>query len=362
MKITLATHIVVEHVGNQVFLLDSVGKEVYCLPAEGITHYTSETKTLVVTSELVPEVKRLVDSGVATTTGLISRRAVVGSTGALIGGGLVAMSMPTLARAQSVVGGVVPLVDGAGIWAGRGTGISGGTDFSDAGIALAFNADQFPGWGPLSQWTVTVFGAPFSASYDSLLGYFLLDFDASENFDATQAIGSLIDADSSGEEEGFRDITIRVTDGVRTADVVVQYVGDEDTLQKLAFGFDLWSFPGTESDVLDIFIDLRGIPLSNAGVIANWTIVVFGTEYIFKATDPEDLPQLDEDGILFIPDLDIDASGTPLGGWRAGLCAQVAEDLAIPVELKDGNGATIKNTTLLYVRDKLVDECRVGVD
>ena len=101
MKITLATHIVVEHVGNQVFLLDSVGKEVYCLPAEGITHYTSETKTLVVTPELVPEVTGLVDSGVATTTGLISRRTVVGSTGALIGGGLVAMSMPAAASSQS---------------------------------------------------------------------------------------------------------------------------------------------------------------------------------------------------------------------------------------------------------------------
>lgn len=101
MKITLATHIVVEHVGNQVFLLDSVGKEVYCLPAEGIAHYAPETKTLVVTPELLPEVERLIESGVATTTGLVSRRAVVGSTGALIGGGLVAMSMPAAAASQS---------------------------------------------------------------------------------------------------------------------------------------------------------------------------------------------------------------------------------------------------------------------
>ena len=158
MKITLATHIVVEHVGNQVFLLDSVGKEVYCLPAEGISHYTPETKTLVVTPELVPEVTRLVDSGVATTTGLISRRAVVGSTGALIGGGLVAMSMPAAAASQSPSSpGEEHDFEASGLWK------YASDDALDINIDLAGIAGLV---GDPSGWTLKIFNETYDLGED----------------------------------------------------------------------------------------------------------------------------------------------------------------------------------------------------
>ena len=173
VKITLATHIVVEHVGNQVFLLDSVGKEVYCLPAEGITHYSSKTKTLVVTSELVPEVTRLVDSGVATTTGLISRRAVVGSTGALIGGGLVAMSMPAAAASQSPGPGGDEGINppggqnfdffASGVWRISASDPSDRVENIDIDILI----DGNPLTGDEKDWVLTIFGVPYTLGPES---------------------------------------------------------------------------------------------------------------------------------------------------------------------------------------------------
>ena len=126
MKITLATHIVVEHVGQQMFLLDSQNRQVYSLPAEGVLEYSADTKTVSVAPSLASEALKLVDAGVATLPGMVSRRAVVGSTGALVAGGLVAMSMPSAAMAASPVpnglgGGGEPEGILAGSWSPAGS-------------------------------------------------------------------------------------------------------------------------------------------------------------------------------------------------------------------------------------------------
>ena len=164
MKITLATHIVVEQVGQQMFLLDSQNKQVYTLPTEGVAHYAPETQTMIVTPALVPEAQKLVDAGVATLPGMVSRRAVVGSTGVFIGGGLVAMSMPSLAAASS---GPTPFT---GEWIfGSAQNALEKLEF----ILLFSLEDVTPlqDADPTIPWTVQLFGRSFDVFFEESIYY-----------------------------------------------------------------------------------------------------------------------------------------------------------------------------------------------
>ena len=162
MKITLGTHIVVEQVGQQMFLLDSQNKQVYSLPAEGVVEYSPDTKTVSLAPSLVSEAQKLVDAGVATLPGMVSRRAVVGSTGALVAGGLVAMSMPSAAMAASPVpnglgGGGEPEGIPAGFWTPFGGDLESRFEI---GFYVEESDDLSNALGEIdeTEWTLTVFG------------------------------------------------------------------------------------------------------------------------------------------------------------------------------------------------------------
>ena len=101
MKITLATHVIAEVVGEQLFVLHSSDKQVYSIPLNALTHYDPETKTLEGDLSVASVLQTLCDKGLAVTPGRVSRRVVVGSTGAMIGGVVAALSLPAHARASS---------------------------------------------------------------------------------------------------------------------------------------------------------------------------------------------------------------------------------------------------------------------
>lgn len=176
MKITLADHVIAEVVGDQLFLLDSREKQVYSLPAYAISDYRPETKTLLVTPEFTSKAQKLIDCGAASTPGIVSRRVVVGSTGALISGGLLAISMPAQATAASE-----PILF-TGQW--RLSSDSGGGDPFELRIVeffLLFSLDEVT---PLADaddsepWTIQILGRTFTelfrAYYDQA-GFLIKD-------------------------------------------------------------------------------------------------------------------------------------------------------------------------------------------
>ena len=119
MKITLGTHTVVEQVGQQMFLLDSQDKQVYSLPREAITAYTPATRSMTVTDAISHEVETLISAGVATVTpAVVSRRAVLHTTGMVAGGALFALTLPTAAAASSPLNGGNGDGDGCGVLPG----------------------------------------------------------------------------------------------------------------------------------------------------------------------------------------------------------------------------------------------------
>lgn len=376
MKITLAAHTVVEHVGDHLLVLDSDRGVVYCLPRDGITHYTPETHTLVVTHELTPEAHALVDAGLATIPGTVSRRAVVGSTGVVVAGGLVAMSMPAVAASQSPgpnIGGGgnggdpegeengsgdVLSLGLAGAWVATDVGKNG--TFTDLSFSAGFLDDLFTGWGPVSTWTVTVFDATLTpADFDQSLGIFTFFFESGPHPIATQQLGELWDLDDEDPEAGT--LTVLVTDGVRTAEVELNRLGDQSELLGFLYGTDRWTFAGGDPDELDIVIDLSGINLVGRGFPNQWSITIFGTTYPLSGAD--DLDFDGDTGLLSIEELTIvDVENTPFEEWADNRCdfTDDIDSLTIEgVELRDKDGDLLKTFRLVYDRESLIFECEL---
>ena len=243
MKITLAPHIVREQVGNHLFLLDSVGKQVYCLPHQHLTPDTPDTRTVVVADQHVAEAKKLIDAGVATPAGSLSRRAVIGSTGALLGGGLLALSLPktVMASSQAPNGfgdGPGPQGIPAGSWAGEG--LSDGSEESSRIDVGFFVDDESDGLedvfgGPVGDgFSLEVFGrtAEFEVVTDPADPNFELSFEpGDEGFDFFENIFATCPTDASTSYAVQGRIFTEMDDEEQSVQVVFTWVGaDNDPL------------------------------------------------------------------------------------------------------------------------------------
>lgn len=135
MKITLADHVIAEVVGDHLFLLDSLEKQVYSIPMTGVSYYAPETRTLDMLPALHSQGRDLVDSGLATIPGTISRRAVVGSGVTLMAGTVAALSFPAVAMASSTGSGQL-----TGLW--NWEVFSKGDDDSLERVTIVFSLDD----------------------------------------------------------------------------------------------------------------------------------------------------------------------------------------------------------------------------
>lgn len=207
----------------------------YSLPAEGEVEYIRDTKTVSVAPSLVSEAQKLVDAGVATFPGMVSRRTVVGSTGALVAGGLVAMSMPSAAMAASPVpnglgGGGEPEGILAGSWS------PAGSDRDDDGAVISIQIDFFVEANPQIDevfdgqikdgFILTVFGniSTFNGGFDDI------EFEPGEpGFDFfLELLGNCPDGISPGDNLVGGSISNGLAgDDEISADVVFQWNGEE---------------------------------------------------------------------------------------------------------------------------------------
>ena len=102
MRITLAEHVIAEIVGDQLFLLDSLEKQVYSIPFSDVMEWDPSTRTLIGKPSVTSVLQVLCDKGGAGLgAGAISRRGVVTAGGALVGGGVLAFALPQGALASS---------------------------------------------------------------------------------------------------------------------------------------------------------------------------------------------------------------------------------------------------------------------
>ena len=102
MKVTLASHVITEVIGDQLFLLDSQDKQVYSIPLGDVMEWDPATRTLIGKPSVTSALQLLCDKGVAGLgTGAISRRGVVTAGGVLVGGGVLALALPQGALASS---------------------------------------------------------------------------------------------------------------------------------------------------------------------------------------------------------------------------------------------------------------------
>jgi len=89
-------------VGGELLLLDSTTQSVYSLAVSDVVDHSDDFRSLTVSSAAAGFAVRLCEEGLAaTTTSGLSRRALVGTGGAAVGAGLLALSLPTAAAASS---------------------------------------------------------------------------------------------------------------------------------------------------------------------------------------------------------------------------------------------------------------------
>jgi len=102
MKLTLSSHVVAQVVGGELLLLDSTTQSVYSLALADVVDHSDDFRSLTVSDAAAGFAVSLCEEGLATTTTSgLSRRALVGTGGAAVGAGLLALSLPTAAAASS---------------------------------------------------------------------------------------------------------------------------------------------------------------------------------------------------------------------------------------------------------------------
>jgi hypothetical protein len=111
MKLTLSSHVVAQVVGGELLLLDSTTQRVYSLAVSDVVDHSDDFRSLTVSDAAAGFAVSLCEEGLATTTTSgLSRRALVGTGGAAVGAGLLALSLPTAAAASSAVAAIGFLV------------------------------------------------------------------------------------------------------------------------------------------------------------------------------------------------------------------------------------------------------------
>ena len=102
MKLTLSSHVVAQVVGGELLLLDSTTQSVYSLAVSDVVDHSDDFRSLTVSEAAAGFAVSLCEEGLATAeTAGLSRRALVGTGGAAVGAGLLALSLPTAAAASS---------------------------------------------------------------------------------------------------------------------------------------------------------------------------------------------------------------------------------------------------------------------
>jgi hypothetical protein len=106
MKISLSSHVVTEVVGDQLLVLDSTTQSVYSLALADVIDHSEDFQSLTVSEAAESIAAGLCEQGLATATSAgVSRRALVGTGAAVVGAGLLTLSLPTAAAASSAGGG-----------------------------------------------------------------------------------------------------------------------------------------------------------------------------------------------------------------------------------------------------------------
>ena len=105
MKINLSSHVVAQVVGDDLLLLDSTTQGVYSLALADVVDHSEGFQSLTVSKAAESVAASLCEQGLATAESAgLSRRALVGSGSAVVGAGLLALSLPTAAAASSAGG------------------------------------------------------------------------------------------------------------------------------------------------------------------------------------------------------------------------------------------------------------------
>jgi hypothetical protein len=109
MKISLSSHVVTEVVGDQLLVLDSTTQSVYALALADVIDHSEDFQSLTVSEAAESIAAGFCERGLATATSAgVSRRALVGTGAAVVGAGLLTLSLPTAAAASSAGGGSGP--------------------------------------------------------------------------------------------------------------------------------------------------------------------------------------------------------------------------------------------------------------
>lgn len=241
MVVTLAPQAVMEIVGDNLFVLDSVNKQVYSLPLRDIIHFDPVAKTITGSDTLVDDLSVLIDKGVATQVNGAesgssdgdgspvfnhpSRRAVLSVTGAALAGSVAALSMPVAATASSQTqyvvlwryGGGATDDDGEGVW------IPSKGDF-----VIFLPLEDIPPLRAIADplgilWTITIGGLTFVRNlrtdyYDDVYLFLLNDINLVEG-DPLYQIAFLVE----NNREGSKDLTGTLSAGGVTVSVLFQY-------------------------------------------------------------------------------------------------------------------------------------------
>lgn len=242
MVVTLAPYVVMEVVGDQLFLLDSVNKQVYSLALRDIVHFDPAAKTITGDDALGEPLRVLSDKGIITRVDPLdngrsdhgdspatknpSRRTVLSVTGAALAGSVAALSMPLAATANSHTqyilnwryGGGAVDDDSEGVW------IPSRGDFviflplQDIPPLLAIS-------NPLDiPWTITIGGRTFIQNletdyYDDDVYLFLLNNINLVEGDPLYQVAFLVENNG----EGSKDLTGTLSAGGVTVSVLFQY-------------------------------------------------------------------------------------------------------------------------------------------
>jgi len=104
MQFQLTPHAAIETVGDRIMLLDSTSGEVVTLPAEGVVTIDAERGIIAIDDRHTDTIAFFLERNLgAPRRPGIDRRSVITASGAIAGGGLVALSLPMAAAASSTV-------------------------------------------------------------------------------------------------------------------------------------------------------------------------------------------------------------------------------------------------------------------
>jgi len=179
VKINLSSHVVAQVVGDELLLLDSTTQGVYSLALSDVVDHSEGFQSLTVSEAAEGVAASLCEQGLATAeTAGLSRRALVGTGSAVLGAGLLALSLPTAAAASS-----------------PGGGSASGLRITTTNGSLGFNEDEF---------FVFVTGDVQSATSASLSHTFPTSFIATSPITPTEVAGNLGNFDSGRGTTLFR--------------------------------------------------------------------------------------------------------------------------------------------------------------